>query len=93
MSVADLIQNKLQARFNPEQLEVIDESHLHAGHVGARDGGESHFRVKIVSETFDALNRVDRQRLVYEVLAPELDGPVHALALSTLTPKEASNRI
>ncbi|MDA0656161.1 MAG: BolA family transcriptional regulator [Proteobacteria bacterium] len=92
MSVADLIQNKLQARFNPEQLEIIDESHLHAGHVGARDGGESHFRVKIVSETFDALNRVDRQRLVYEVLAAELDGPVHALALSTLTPEEASNR-
>ena len=82
MSVALAIESKLREAFDPLELEVIDESHLHAGHAGAREGGESHFRIRIVGSAFDGLNRVDRQRAVNEVLKEELAGPVHALAMS-----------
>jgi BolA protein len=70
-------------------LTIDDESARHAGHVGARQGGESHFRVRIVSEKFNSLSRVERQRLVYAALAEEIAAGVHALALTTLTPEES----
>lgn len=89
MSVAENIKTKLTAKLEPAQLEIIDESHLHAGHAGAREGGESHFRVNIVAEAFNGLNRVARQRMIYEILAEDLAGPIHALTLSTKTPAEA----
>ena len=88
MSVADTIRRKLTERFAPTRLDIIDDSHRHAGHAGARPGGESHFTVTVVSDAFAGMNRVARQRLVYETLSDELAGPVHALALSTLTPAE-----
>lgn len=90
MSVAEIIQKKLQDRLAPSALEVKDESHLHAGHAGAREGGESHFRVLIVSDAFEGLTRVARQRLVNDILRDELQGPVHALAMKTLTSAEAA---
>jgi len=90
-AVAERLRNKLEAAFQPTELVVTDESAHHAGHSGARDGGESHFRVRIVSAAFSGLSRVDRQRRVYEALAEEIDGGVHALALTTLTPQEATN--
>ena len=86
MSVAQSIEEKLKAAFNPASLSVIDESHQHAGHVGARPEGETHFRVEITAEIFGTLNRVERQRRVYEVLQEELDGPVHALSVSASPP-------
>ncbi len=89
MTVADDIRVKLEAALEPAQLEVKDESHLHKGHAGAPEGGESHFRLRIVSAAFDGLNRVARQRLVNHALREELAGPVHALAMTTLTPQEA----
>ncbi|MEO1014301.1 MAG: BolA family protein [Pseudomonadota bacterium] len=89
MSVADDIRSKLEAAIEPVHLDVKDESHLHAGHAGAPDGGESHFRLRIVSPAFEGLGRVARQRLVNYALREELKGPVHALAMSTLTPAEA----
>lgn len=89
MSVAENIKTKLTAKLEPAQLEIIDESHQHAGHAGAREGGESHFRVNIVAEAFNGLNRVARQRMIYEILAEDLAGPIHALTLSTKTPAEA----
>ena len=89
MSVADRISQKLTEHLSPEVVEVVDESHLHAGHAGAREGGESHFRVLIVSAAFEGLSRVARQRLVNDLLRDELAGPVHALAMKTLTPEEA----
>jgi BolA protein len=70
-------------------LTIDDESARHAGHVGARQGGESHFRVRIVSEKFNSLSRIERQRLVYAALAEEIAAGVHALALTTLTPEES----
>ena len=89
MSVADAIKTKLEAAFQPEALEVKDESHLHAGHAGARPGGESHFRITLVSAAFEGLTRVARQRAVNAALKDELAGPVHALAMKTMTPDEA----
>ncbi len=70
-------------------LEITDESDLHRGHAGARPGGESHFRLKVVAQIFEGLSRVERQRLVNRALAEELSGPIHALAMETRTPDEA----
>lgn len=92
MSVAQTIERKLAARFAPTQLEVTDDSAHHAGHVGHPGGpeprGETHFSVVLVSPAFAGMGRVARQRLVYETLADELAGGVHALALTTLAPGE-----
>ena len=88
MSVADTIRRKLVARFAPLRLEVIDESHRHAGHAGARPEGETHFAVAIVAAAFAGQSRVTRQRLVYETLAEELKTRVHALSLDVKAPGE-----
>ena len=87
-AVAAVIDNKLRARFAPARLSIEDESSKHHGHAGWREGGETHFRVEIVSSAFEGKNRVARQRLVYEALKAELDAGLHALALATLTPDE-----
>lgn len=88
MGTATIIQEKLTDGLDPVRLEIIDESHLHAGHVGARPEGETHFRVLVVSDAFVGQNRVARQRMVYGLLAEELAANVHALSLTTLTPEE-----
>ena len=88
MTVADEIHAKLTGALAPSRLEVVDESHKHEGHGGWRPGGETHFNVTVVSAAFDGKSRVERQRLVYEILKEELAGPVHALALTTRTPAE-----
>jgi BolA protein len=89
MTVADTIRAKLTAALAPDALSIEDESSKHAGHSGARPGGETHFRVRIVSAEFEGVSRVERQRRIYAVLADELRDRVHALALTALTPKEA----
>lgn len=88
--VRDAIQAKLEAGLSPETIEIVDESDLHAGHAGAREGGESHFRVAVVSAEFAGKSRIERQRLVYALLAAEMAGPVHALSLTTLAPGESA---
>ena len=88
--VAATIREKLATAFSPDSLDIADESAKHAGHAGARPGGETHFRVRIVSAQFAGLTRVERQRRVFAVLADELAGGVHALALATFTPDEAA---
>jgi BolA family transcriptional regulator, general stress-responsive regulator len=88
MSVADTLRRKLTEALQPSRLEIVDDSHKHAGHAGAREGGESHFTVEIVSPAFAGKSRVERQRLVYGVLAAELREQVHALALRTFAPGE-----
>lgn len=87
--VSASIERKLRAAFQPQSLDVVDESHLHRGHAGAPEGGESHFRVRIVSDAFSGLSRVDRQRAINRTLAEELAGPVHALSLQAFAPGEA----
>ena len=88
MRVADTIRDKLTRRFAPERLDIVDESHRHAGHAGARAEGETHFAVTIVAAAFAGASRVARQRLVYATLAEELRDRVHALSLTTLAPGE-----
>ncbi len=87
MSVADRIQKKLEAAFAPLSLSIIDESAQHAGHAGSRSDGESHFRLAIVSSAFAGKSRIDRQRMVHEVLAEELRNRVHALSLKLDAPE------
>ncbi len=87
--VADRIRARLEARFQPTVLELVDDSARHAGHAGARPEGETHFNLTIVAAAFAGLDRLARQRLVHQCLAEELAGPVHALAMSALAPGEA----
>ena len=89
-TVAETMRKKLTDALTPAELDVVDESHRHVGHAGHDGHGESHFQVRVVSAAFEGRNRVDRQRLVYGLLAEELAGRVHALGLTTLTPKEAA---
>ena len=88
MSVEQRMRDKLTAVFAPLHLEIVDESHLHAGHMGSPGTGDSHFRVTIVSPAFAGKSRVDRHRLVNAALASELSGGVHALAITALAPDE-----
>jgi BolA protein len=90
--VAEKLRDKFQAAFAPVELVIEDESSLHAGHSGTREGGESHFRVRIVSIAFAGLSRVERQRKVYTAAAAEIAAGLHALSLTTLTPDEAGRR-
>jgi BolA protein len=89
--VAESMRRKLTEALAPTRLAIVDESQRHAGHAGARPEGETHFRVEIVSASFAGLSRIERQRLVHQVLAAELAGCVHALSLATLTPAEAGS--
>ncbi|MGE0667073.1 MAG: BolA family protein [Sphingomonadales bacterium] len=91
MSVAERIRTKLTEALAPTALEVIDESHKHKGHRGARPEGETHFHVVVSSEKFAGMMRVARQRLVYNILAEELAGPVHALSLDISAPGDRRN--
>jgi BolA protein len=87
-TMADRIAGKLTAQLAPEQLKVIDESHQHHGHAGWREGGETHFRVEIVSPAFAGKSRLERHRLVNAALSEELTGGVHALAIAARAPGE-----
>ncbi len=89
-AVAETIRHKLDAAFSPTRLDVVDDSDRHAGHAGAREGGESHFTVILESAAFAGVNRVQRQRMVYGALAEELAGPIHALSLKALAPGESA---
>jgi BolA family transcriptional regulator, general stress-responsive regulator len=91
MNIRATITNKLREAFSPESLEVSDESHLHEGHAGHRPGGETHFRVHIVSSAFKGKSRVERHRMINSTLAAELAGGVHALALHAAAPGESGS--
>lgn len=91
MTVADTIRQKLKSAFSPVELVVEDDSARHAGHSGSRPGGETHFNVRIVSPAFAGISRVERQRRIHTVLADELNGRVHALALTARAPGEAGS--
>lgn len=90
MSVADRIRDKLTHRLTPLHLVVVDESHRHAGHAGARPEGESHFSIEVVADAFTGRSRLERHRLVNDLLAEELAGPVHALAIKAQAPGESA---
>lgn len=92
--VAASIRRKVEEELAPLHFEVIDESASHAGHAGAREtnspSGETHMKLKIVSDSFVGMNAVKRHRMVFGLLKDELSGPVHALSLDTKTPAEAT---
>lgn len=88
MTVDERMETKLREALQPQRLEVRNDSHHHAGHASSPGTGSSHYTVTIVSDRFEGLGRVERQRMVYRLLAEELAGPVHALALVTRTPAE-----
>jgi len=87
--VKQTITKKLREAFTPESLDVTDESHLHEGHAGHRPGGETHFRIYIVSGAFEGKTRIERHRMINTALAAELAGSVHALAIRAQAPGEA----
>lgn len=83
------MQTRLNAEFAPQKIVIEDQSALHAGHAGAQPGGETHYRLTLVSSAFDGLARVARQRLVYQALGEEFETGLHALSLDLKTPSEA----
>lgn len=89
MHTVDVIREKLTKALAPLALEIEDDSARHRGHAGAAAGG-GHFGVYVVSDAFEGKGLVARHRLVYDTLAEEMKGPIHALALRTLTPAEAA---
>jgi len=89
MRMQDRIRARLAEALAPAEIAVVDESANHAGHSGAREGGETHYRVEVVSPAFAGKSRVQRHRLVYQALAAEIADGVHALALNTRAPGEA----
>lgn len=93
--IATVIREKLTLAFAPQRIELEDDSWKHAGHhheggMDAKDGGESHFQLTIVSDAFEGQGRVARQRAINAALRDELAGPVHALAVRAMTPAEAA---
>ncbi len=93
MTIADSITRKLSAAFAPAHLEVINESHMHAGHQEKFNGsGETHFRIRIVTDAFTGKSRIDRHRAITNVLAEELAGELHAIAIEASAPGEPVRR-
>jgi BolA family transcriptional regulator, general stress-responsive regulator len=91
MRTADLITKKLTEAFAPQSLKVVDESHHHEGHAGHRPGGQTHYRLYIVSDAFKGKTRIERHRMINNSLAAELSGGVHALAIHASAPGEPGN--
>ena len=87
-AIFEAIQHKLTEAFSPTRLEIEDDSARHAGHAGASASGESHFHVVIQAQAFEGASKVARQRMVYQALAEELAGPLHALSVKALAPGE-----
>ncbi len=83
----EAIREKIQAAFMPDQLDIIDESHLHAGHAGARDG-KGHFNVNIISDQFAGKSLINRHKMVYEALSDLMETDIHALSIKAKTPEE-----
>ncbi len=88
MTRRDRIADILTKALNPSVLEVIDESHSHAGHAGARPEGETHYRVRITSAAFIGTSRIERHRMVNDLLAGEIAGGLHALAIEPTAPEQ-----
>jgi BolA protein len=89
LSRAARMETRLRAQFAPLACVIEDQSGQHAGHAGARPGGETHYRLTLVSTAFEGLSRLERQRLVYQALREEFDTGLHALSLDLKTPAEA----
>lgn len=85
-----MLERRLSEALRPLELRIKDQSHLHAGHVGAADG-RSHFDVRIVANGFEGLSRIQRHRLVYEAVGTMMATDIHALSITALSPSETSS--
>jgi len=88
MTMKELIEKGLRDALQPRLLDIVDESHLHAGHAGAREGGESHYRLNVVADAFSGKSRVERHRLVNDALKPAFQRGLHAVAIKANAPGE-----
>ena len=89
MGFSQTIEKKIEAALKPKSLEVINESHLHAGHQESFDGsGETHLRIKIVSDAFTGMSRIDRHRAINVLIREEIDQGLHAIAIEAKAPSE-----
>jgi BolA protein len=86
--IKDRMTAKLEAALAPERLEITDQSHLHAGHAGWREGGQTHFSIKVATTRFIGKGRLERHRMIYALLAEEIADGVHALAIEAEAPDE-----
>lgn len=89
MGFSQSIENKIRQALSPEVVEIINESHLHAGHQEHFDGsGETHLRIKVVAQVFEGMSRVNRHRAINELVQDEIDQGLHAIAMETMAPSE-----
>ncbi len=87
--IANQLEQQLRQAFSPERLDIINESHLHAGHQPEFDGtGQTHFRVRIVADVFTGMSRVERHRKINEFVAPHMEHGLHAIAIEAKAPGE-----
>jgi BolA protein len=91
MNVAQAIRERLAA-LEPQALELVDESEMHRGHAGYREGGGTHWRLSIVSQRFSGQSTVARHRMIYQALGSLMQDPIHALAISARTPEETKGK-
>lgn len=92
MTMQDTLRSKLTANFSPESIDIVDESYKHRGHAGFKPEGETHFKVAMVSTQFEGKSRVERQRMVFDVVKEEMQTRIHALSLHLQTPQEATSQ-
>lgn len=88
MTMEERIRTAIEQGLAPDSLEIVDESSLHAGHAGSRPGGETHYRISVVSDRFEGVGRVQRQQMVYGLLDDAFAAGLHALAMTTKAPSE-----
>ncbi len=89
-AIAREIRRRLEDAFAPQRLEIVDESERHRGHAGWREGGETHFRILLVSAAFEGVARLERERRIHALLDDLLRDRIHALSVRALTPEEAA---
>ncbi len=83
MKIANIIKHKLESSLAVKSLEIIDDSEKHIGHAGYKEGGQTHFTLKIIADEFKGLTKIKQHKLVYKILADELNDSIHALSLQT----------
>jgi BolA protein len=84
----NIIRTRLEESLTPITMNIIDESHLHAGHQGARESGGGHFNLEIISESFDDKSKIERHRMIYSALGDVIGTDIHALSINARTPSE-----
>jgi len=88
MLLSEIIKEKIEKSLSIAGVIIEDESYKHEGHPGSRPGGETHFKIKVISESFSGKSRIERQRMIFRALENEMKEKIHAISIAALTPKE-----